>query len=220
MTATSARSVWTGSAGFWPPVSPWWDWVVLGDTSWKPSRGWGWGGSSASTATFLPKATSTANCCPALTTSASRRPRRRSSAQARINPAVEFTGRAVPFEDLGEEFLRDCRLAFDCLDSIPARRVLAERCTAAGVVLVHGAIAGWCGQVGICPPGSDMLEKIYAGEKRGIEQQLGNLPFTAAVAANLMVARAIPLLLGRQGPSRPRLQFFDLLEGDWETIEF
>ena len=48
---------------------------------------------------------------------------------------------------------------------------------------------------------------------------MGNLPFTAAVAANLMVAKAVPVLLGRPTPTRQRMLFFDLLDGDWETIE-
>jgi len=139
---------------------------------------------------------------------------------ARINPAVEFVGHAVPFENLGHECWRGSGVVFDCLDGIPARRVLAERCASAGVVLVHGAIAGWCGQVGLCPPGGDLIGNLYAGEKRGAEQRMGNLPFTAAVAANLMVAEAVPVLLGRPVPSREQLRFFDLLAGEWETIEF
>ena len=137
----------------------------------------------------------------------------------RINPAVEFTECATCLDLVDDEIIRDCDLVFDCLDSIQTRRVLAARCASAGVVLVHGAIAGWCGQLGICPPHSDMLAKVYAGEKRGIEQRMGNLPFTAAVAANLMVAQAVPVLLGQSTPTRQRMLFFDLLDGDWETIE-
>lgn len=138
---------------------------------------------------------------------------------ARVNPAVEFVAHAEPFQTLDDEALAACDLVFDCLDSIPARGELARRCEHAGVVLVHGAIAGWSGQVGLCTPGSGMLEKIYEGEKRGAEKQLGNLPFTAAVAANLMVAEGVRLLLGEPVPDGRRLQFFDLLGGDWETIE-
>lgn len=136
----------------------------------------------------------------------------------RINPAVELTGHATPFESLGEDVLGGCDLVFDCLDTIPARRVLARRCASAGVVLVHGAIAGWCGQVGLCPPGGGMLETLYGQQERGVEAHEGNLPFTAAVAANLMVAKGLPILLGEPAPSRRRLQFFDLQAGDWETI--
>ena len=137
----------------------------------------------------------------------------------RVNPAVEFIARATSFDHLDNDLISSCDIVFDCLDSIEARRRLAARCNSAAKVLVHGAIAGWSGQVGLFAPGSDLMEKIYAGPKRGIETRLGNLPFTAAVAANLMVAAAVPVLLGRAVPDPPRLQLFDLLEGDWQTVE-
>jgi molybdopterin-synthase adenylyltransferase len=137
---------------------------------------------------------------------------------AKVNPAVEFVGHAKAFEELGDGIWRDSDLVFDCLDSISARRELAARCDEASVPLVHGAIAGWCGQVGVCPPGAGMIEKIYRGTEHGVEEGLGNLHVTAAIAANLMVAKAVPLLLGH--PSREgRLVLFDLLEDDWETAE-
>lgn len=137
---------------------------------------------------------------------------------ARINPAVEFVPCPTTFERVDDEVVAGCDIVFDCLDSIEARLELAARCESAGRMLVHGAIAGWSGQVGLVPPGSGLLEKLYAGEKRGIEKRLGNLPFTAAVAAGLMVAAAVPVLLG-QPPSVRGLQLFDLLNGDWRSIE-
>ena len=132
-----------------------------------------------------------------------------------INPAVEFTPHAARLETLGPGMLRGCGLAFDCLDSIPSRLALAALCSRARVTMVHGAIAGWCGQVGVCPPGGDLFRKLYgeATGPRGMETELGNLPMTAAVAANLMVAAGLPLLLGKPAPRRS-LRFFDLLEGN------
>jgi molybdopterin/thiamine biosynthesis adenylyltransferase len=137
---------------------------------------------------------------------------------ARVNPAVQFVAHAARFESLGEELFRRCDLVLDCLDTMPARRTLAGRCAAAGAALVHGAIAGWCGQVGLCPPDSNMLERLFDGKgDHGAEAELGTPPFTAAVAANLMAAWAVRALLG--GPTQPKLVFFDLHEGDWETVQ-
>ena len=48
---------------------------------------------------------------------------------------------------------------------------------------------------------------------------MGNPPFTAALAANLMTARAVPILLGEPVAKEKKLQIFDLLEGDWERID-
>ena len=138
---------------------------------------------------------------------------------AQINPAVQFTGHTAPFEQMGDEVLSGCSVVFDCLDSIAARRVLAEQCTSANVTLVHGAIAGWSGQVAVCWPGSELLDRLYPGDKRGIEHRLGNLPFTAAVAGHLMVARAVPILLGQAPPASDKVLLFDLLGEEWQTVE-
>ena len=86
-------------------------------------------------------------------------------------------------------------------------------------MLVHGAIAGWSGQVALCRPGAGLMEKLYGGQKRGLERRQGNLPFTAAVAANLMVARAVPVLLGEDLPDRDEVLFFDLRDNEWQTVE-
>jgi molybdopterin/thiamine biosynthesis adenylyltransferase len=139
---------------------------------------------------------------------------------SRVNPAVTFTACPCRFEQLGDDAFAGCQAVFDCLDSIPARLALAERCASAGVWLVHGAVAGWAGQVALCRPGDDTLARIYAGPKRGLEQRLGNLPFTVAVTANLMASRAMPLLLGRPADALARqVLFFDLLDNDWQTVD-
>ncbi len=138
---------------------------------------------------------------------------------AQVNPAVEFTGHAVPVGELEEDALAGCVVAFDCLDCASVRRELARKCARAEVPLVHGAIAGWSGQVALFMPGADLLAKLYGTAEHGIERRLGNPAFTAAVAANLMVARAMPLLLGRQVEGAEEVLFFDLLDGEWEKVD-
>jgi molybdopterin/thiamine biosynthesis adenylyltransferase len=138
---------------------------------------------------------------------------------AMINPNLQFTGRATRFENLPRDLFNECDLVFDCLDRLDTRRELALRCTVSGKTLIHGAIAGWCGQAGIVPPGNKILEQISKNHTQGIEKDLGNLPFTAAFAASMMIAKAIPLLLKEKEP-KVELQFFDLRHGDWETIGF
>jgi len=135
-----------------------------------------------------------------------------------VNPGVEVTAYSCAFEDLTDEAFKECDLVFDCLDSIEARRRLAARCDAAGVALVHGAIAGWFGQAALRMPGSDLFEKLYGGGARGMEGKLGNLPFTAAVTANLMVARGLSFSLDRGTGAREDVLLFDLIENEWESV--
>jgi molybdopterin/thiamine biosynthesis adenylyltransferase len=139
---------------------------------------------------------------------------------SRVNPAVEFSGLSVRFQQLADEAFANLDLVFDCLDTSGDRVVLAERCSVLGLPLVHAAIGGWYGQVGVCWPGSNMIARIYLAPAQGVEREMGNPPFTPAVAAGLMVARGIRLLLGRLSPPEQSLFFFDLLADDWETINF
>jgi len=138
----------------------------------------------------------------------------------RINKAVKFTGFAVPINELRQDVVRDADLVFDCLDNIGDRLVLEKKCSAADVPLVHGAIAGWCGEVGVVWPGTRMLEKIYKRKRKGIERNLGTPPFTAATAASLMVAKGIKILTGKNKGKEQSMLFFDLLEEQWQTVTF
>ena len=136
-----------------------------------------------------------------------------------VNPAVEVSACGCAFEELSNQVFGECDLVFDCLDSIEARHRLAARCDAAGVALVHGAIAGWFGQVALRMPGGGLIEKLYGDGVQGMEGRLGNLPFTAALAANLMVARAVAFTLERGTGAQEDVLLFDLIENDWETVD-
>ena len=104
------------------------------------------------------------------------------------------------------EDFRTCRpeeafavdVVVDCLDSIPARRELAVLCGERNLPLVHGAVNGWCGQVGVVLPGGDLLDRLY---RRQMERAQGAAPpvlaCTVAMVASLQVAEALKLLLGQ-----------------------
>jgi len=137
----------------------------------------------------------------------------------KINKAVEFTGFHSRLDELPDDVWEKADLVFDCLDNIDDRLVLAQKCSTSNCPLVHGAVAGWYGEVGVVWPGSKMLEKHYQGQHEGLEKELGTPPFTAAVAANLMGAKGCQILMGKQQSGQSTIHFFDLLEDDWENIQ-
>ena len=138
----------------------------------------------------------------------------------KINRAVEFVGSATPIDKLPQEVFGGANVVFDCLDNVADRMRLAKRCSTEDVPLVHGAVAGWYGQVAVVCPGSGLLEKIYQHHARSIEQDLGTPPFTATVAAGLMVAAGVQILIGDSFAKEMKMLFFDLSENEWETIAF
>ena len=136
----------------------------------------------------------------------------------KINEAVEFTGFQCRFDQLPDDVWEKADLVFDCLDNIDDRLVLSQKCSSSNCPLVHGAIAGWYGEVGVVWPGSEMLQKHYRGQHEGLEKELGTPPFAAAAAASLMAAKGCQILMGKHKSDQSIMHFFDLLENDWENI--
>lgn len=135
-----------------------------------------------------------------------------------INPAVTVVPAQQAFSrDNGSELLTATDVAVDALDSIPVRLELSEVCARLAIPLVHGAIAGWYGQITSQFPGERTLERTYARTGRGVEKELGNPSFTPAVVASLQAAEVCKILLGYGTPLRGRTLNIDLL--DMEFVE-
>ena len=145
---------------------------------------------------------------------------------AELNPAVEVTALARPFQDAAAaSLLAGCSLVFDGLDSVAARRELALLCADLEASLVHGAVDAWCGQVAVIPPGGG-LEFLYPADDSvndsfndpvsGLQSNLS--PTVNAIAA-LQVAAGLRLLLeGLELPAETRVgAFLDLLVPELES---
>lgn len=122
-------------------------------------------------------------------------------------------------ENNAAELLKGHDVVVDALDTIDLRKMIAEVCGQLGIPLVHGAIAGWYGQVATILPKENTLERIYATQrKRGAEQVLGNPSFTPGLVASIQVSEVIKLLLGRGDLLTQSVLLIDLLTNDFEVI--
>lgn len=140
-----------------------------------------------------------------------------------INPAVKVISISAAFtRENGQEQLGSVDLVLDAVDNVPTRLDLAGVCGQLNIPLVHGAIAGWYGQVATVNPGDDTLQKFYSNWRAGAESEseLGNPSFTPAVIASLQVAEACKLLLGQGSPLHKRLLLINLLDMQFEEISF
>ncbi|MBI5069915.1 MAG: HesA/MoeB/ThiF family protein [Deltaproteobacteria bacterium] len=139
---------------------------------------------------------------------------------AEVNPAATVVAHREALSAAnGARLLAGCSAVADGLDSVRVRRELAAVCRGLGVPLVHGAIAGWYGQVAVQLPGADLsplLRETPGG--KGIETALGNPAFTPAVVASLQVAEVAKLLLGRGKALAGRVLHLDLLEMRFEEL--
>ena len=111
-------------------------------------------------------------------------------------------------------------IAIDALDSIEARLELQKACSDENIPLVHGAIAGWYGQVSTIMPGDNTLDFIY-GQNRGngLEKTLGNPSFTPANVASYQVCEALKVLLSRGEVLRGKILFIDMLTNEHDIVE-
>lgn len=119
-----------------------------------------------------------------------------------VNPLVEVEAFQTLLTDENAVPLLDgCDVAVDALDNIPSRLVLQQAARSAGIPLVHGAVAGWIGQVCVVQPGQELLNSLYPAsmDTQGEEQETGTLSFTAALTASWQAAETVKLLLGKPG---------------------
>jgi len=120
------------------------------------------------------------------------------------------------------EILAGADAVVDALDHIPLRLALQDAAGAAGVPLVHGAIAGFTGQVMTILPGDPGLRLVYPGDnlpEHGVERSLGNPAATPMMVAAWQVQEVVKLLLGRGELLRHRLLVLDAEGGSAWTID-
>ena len=140
---------------------------------------------------------------------------------AEINPVVKTTARQVALsKDNGSDILKGVDIVVDAMDNVAGRLELCEVCNKLEIPLVHGAIAGWYGQVMTIFPGDNTLQKLYrsTSANKGVETQLGNPSYTPAAIASLQVSEACKVLLGEGALLRHRKLAIDLLSMEFEHI--
>lgn len=126
---------------------------------------------------------------------------------------------AMMDETNAAKLLEGCDIAFDALDTLSARRTLLAATQKLGIPLIHGAIAGYWGQVYTALPGDDTLASLWTGEQdRGIEKETGNPPFTPCAVASLQVCEGLKLLLKDSQPLQKGLLWLDLKEMTMDRI--
>ena len=119
-----------------------------------------------------------------------------------------------------ESLLHGCDLVFDAVDNIPTRLLLEAVCEKLRLPLIHGAIAGWYGQVMTVLPGDRSLSLIYQGEfEKGVETDLGNPAFIPGVIASLQVAEGMKVLFGKGELLQKMLLCVDLLLQQFDSIK-
>ena len=140
-----------------------------------------------------------------------------------INSDVEVEG--IPqmlTEENAEHLLHGIDIVVDALDTISSRLLVSRVTRKLKIALVHGAIAGFTGQVTTFLPEDIGLEKIYkvsAGSDKGIELSLGNPATTPALAAAIQAQEVVKLVTGIGEVLHKKLFYFDTELNIFEVYE-
>ena len=144
-----------------------------------------------------------------------------------INPAVLVTAHQIRLDaSNAREILAGCHLVVDALDNVSDRLALEQVAQSLGIPLVHGALAGFQGQVMTIQPGDAGLKQVYdlqlAREEsaKRPEAVLGVPSITAAFVATLEAMEVLKVLLGRGKPFRNMIAFVDLEGGEVHQLSF
>ena len=121
-----------------------------------------------------------------------------------------------------EKLIIDAGVVLDGLDNLKTRRIVADACNKLKIPFVHGAIAGFNGQLMTIFPGDKGFNAVCGSSARGnacgIEEQTGNPAATPAVIAAWEVQEAIKIITRIGSPIRNRLIFLDFADGTFDEI--
>jgi len=140
-----------------------------------------------------------------------------------INSSIEITGHSIFINsDNVEKIIEGAEVVVDALDNLPSRFVLQKACRDLKIPLVHGAIAGFNGQLTTIFPEDKGLELIYGSNKNlpehGSEAELGAPTVTPALIASLEAQEVVKILLKRGKLFRNRLLYIDIEDGTMEIL--
>lgn len=139
-----------------------------------------------------------------------------------INPFVEVEHHCLRLDEQNAfALLAETQVAVDALDNLEARFALEAGARERTLPLIHGAVAGWWGQIATFPPHSPhSLRTIYGAMRHRdpAEEAMGVLGPTASVIGSLQAMETLRILAGRNPAHADRLLYFDGDTGVFTTL--
>jgi molybdopterin/thiamine biosynthesis adenylyltransferase len=144
-----------------------------------------------------------------------------------VNPAVNVTGYQLRLDESNaRQILAGSHVVVDALDSVADRLLLEKTAKDLKIPMVHGALAGFQGQVMTIFPEDEGLTRIYGAGATAVdvrdrpEAVLGVPGLTASFIANLQAMEVLKILLHRGRIFRNMMLFVDLEEGEMSQFTF
>jgi len=144
-----------------------------------------------------------------------------------INPGTQvFPHRLKLDRSNAVETLAGCDLVVDALDNVQDRLVLEEAAKELGIPFVHGALAGFEGQLMTIFPGDPGLKQLYGNEGSDLDRSkrpeavLGVPALMPSLVATFQSMEALKIILGRGKTFRKAMVHVDLETGQMDKFSF
>ncbi len=134
-----------------------------------------------------------------------------------VSPDTHLMSCPFSVEDLDDETLKGVDMIVDAAGNAETKKYLEKLAETYKKPLLHGAIGGWYGQVGIVLPGKGIVNKLYDSSTRSVEEDLRCPTFTPAVVANLMVTEFAKYYGGKKALVN-RILLVNLLEHTYDIL--
>jgi molybdopterin/thiamine biosynthesis adenylyltransferase len=144
-----------------------------------------------------------------------------------INPGVEVAPYQTRLSGANvSQILDGADVAVDALDNIPDRLLLENAAKGVGIPLVHGALAGFEGQVMTIFPEDPGLKHLYGDggnqidKSKSPESVMGVPTLTPALISTLQAMEVLKIILGRGRIFRNTLLYVDMETGKISEFSF
>ncbi len=130
----------------------------------------------------------------------------------KINPNCIVEEYVKRIQDMDKAEIKKYDYIIDAVDDPRTKVFIAELGTELNIPVLHGACAGWYGQVGWILPGNKLLEQMYENDEHGIEQELKNPSFTPAAISALMISEFLKYIQDPENATVNQLLLVDLFD--------
>ncbi|NCA95009.1 MAG: HesA/MoeB/ThiF family protein [Epsilonproteobacteria bacterium] len=136
----------------------------------------------------------------------------------KIDPSIKIDSQPLSIEALDGDIVSKVDVVFDAVDVIKTKINLEKMCSKYNLPLIHGALGGWFGQVGISLPKSSLLEDFYGQSVSGLEDSMGAPTFIPPLVAHYMVVQFILLCLGKKEALINQILNIDALQTELSVV--
>ena len=128
-----------------------------------------------------------------------------------INNDVNIENHTDKIQNIDPDILLKFDYIIDAVDNPKTKIYISELGSKLDIPVLHGACAGWYGQIGWILPGCNLIKDTYQDNEAGLESELHNPSFTPAATASYMVSEFLKMIQGSDQTTINKLLLIDLL---------